>query len=130
MSTIPADREDILHKRSFAHVATLGPRGEPQANPVWIDWDGENVRFSQTRGRQKYRNLLRDDRISMSVQDPDDPYRYVEIRGRVESIEEDDGNAFIDHLAKRYLDQDRYPWTEPGEERIVISVRPEHTTKQ
>ncbi|KIH99149.1 pyridoxamine 5'-phosphate oxidase [Streptomonospora alba] len=130
MGTIPADREDILHKPSFAHVATLGPRGEPQANPVWIDWDGAHVRFSQTRTRQKYRNVLRDDRISMSVQDPEDPYRYVEVRGRVESIEEDDGNAFIDHLAKRYLDEDHYPWAVPGEERIVISVRPEHATKQ
>ncbi|GAA1784190.1 MULTISPECIES: PPOX class F420-dependent oxidoreductase [Streptomonospora] len=130
MNTIPDDREDILHKPSFAHVATLGPHGEPQANPVWIDWDGDHVRFSQTRGRQKYRNLLRDDRIAMSVQDPDDPYRYVEVRGRVESIEEDDGNAFIDHLAKRYLGRDRYPWAAPDEERIVISVRPEHATKQ
>ncbi|MFC3995806.1 PPOX class F420-dependent oxidoreductase [Nocardiopsis sediminis] len=130
MPIIPEDREDILTKRAFASVATLGPRGEPQVNPVWIDWDGDHLKFSQTTTRQKYRNLKRDDRVAISVQDPDDPYRYVEVRGRVEQFTDDEGNAFIDAMAQKYLGQDTYPWAAPGEQRIVVHVRPEHSTKQ
>jgi PPOX class probable F420-dependent enzyme len=129
-TAIPKEREDILVKRSFAHVATLGPRGEPQSSPVWIDWDGQYVKFSQTSDRQKLHNLKRDERIAMSVHDPDDPYKYVEIRGRVERVEPDKGRKFINKLAKKYLDKEEYPWSEPGEERVVLYVRPERTTKQ
>lgn len=130
MSVIPEDRADILGKRAFAHVATIGPGGEPQANPVWVDWDGEYLKFSQTTTRQKYRNIQRDSRVSMSMQDPEQPYRYLELRGRVEHIEDDPDNAFIDKLAKKYIDEDTYPWAAPGEQRIVLYLRPEHATKQ
>ena len=130
MSTIPTDRADIPTKRSFAHVATIGPHGEPQSSPVWIDWDGTYLKFSQTKTRQKYRNLRRDPRIALSLHDSDQPYRYLEVRGRVVRIEEDKDNAFINKMAKKYLDEDVYPWAQPGEERIVIYVEPEHTTKQ
>jgi PPOX class probable F420-dependent enzyme len=129
MPTIPQDREDILTKRAFAHVATIGPNGEPQSTPVWIDWDGQYVKFSQTTARQKYRNLKRDPRIALSVHDPDEPYRYVEVRGKIVQIEEDKDNAFINKLAKKYIGQDVYPWGQPGEERLVLYVEPQHTTK-
>ncbi|GAA0510233.1 putative pyridoxamine 5'-phosphate oxidase [Saccharopolyspora subtropica] len=130
MSVIPQEREDILTKRSFGHVATIGPHGEPQSSPVWIDWDGRYLKFSQTKARQKYRNLRREPRIAISVHDPDQPYRYVEVRGRVTRIEDDPDNAFINKMAKKYLDEDVYPWTQPGEERVVVYVEPEHTTTQ
>lgn len=128
-SVIPPDRQDILTKRSFAHVATIGPKGEPHSSPVWIDWDGEVIKFSQTTTRQKYRNLQRDPRIAISVHDPDQPYRYVEIRGTVVRVEDDQGNAFINKMAKKYIDEDEYPWAQPGEHRIVVHVAPEHTTQ-
>ncbi|WP_285758938.1 PPOX class F420-dependent oxidoreductase [Nocardiopsis ansamitocini] len=130
MSVVPQDRVAILTKRSFAHVATIGPDGEPQSNPVWIDWDGEFVKFSQTTGRQKYRNLQRDNRIALSAHDPDEPHRYLEIRGRIERVEDDVDNAFINKMAKKYINQDVYPWEQPGDHRVVLYVRPEHATKQ
>ncbi|MEV5543917.1 PPOX class F420-dependent oxidoreductase [Saccharopolyspora shandongensis] len=130
MSAIPQDREEILNKRAFGHVATIGPHGEPQSSPVWIDWDGRYLKFSQTKTRQKYRNLNREPRIAISVHDPDHPYRYVEVRGKVAKIEDDRDRAFINKMAKKYLDEDEYPWPQPGEERVVIYVEPEHSTKQ
>lgn len=130
MPIVPEDREDILRKVAFAHVATIGPSGEPQVNPVWFDWDGELLRFSQTTTRQKYRNLQRDSHIAVSIQDPDNPYRYIELRGELENAEDDEGNAFLNRMAKKYIDQDTYPWAAPGEHRLVLAVRPRHTTKQ
>ncbi|RCW40207.1 hypothetical protein DFQ14_11288 [Halopolyspora algeriensis] len=129
MSVIPQELEDILTKRSFGHVATIGPQGEPQSNPVWIDWDGEHLKFSQTTTRQKYRNLQREPRISVSVHDPEQPYRYLEVRGRVARIEDDPDNAFINRMAKKYMDADEYPYHQPGDHRVIVHVQPEHTTR-
>src|SRR5699024_7558835 len=67
-------QQDVLRKPAFGHVATLGPSGEPQTSPVWIDWDGEFLKFSQTSTRQKLKNLERDRRVAVSATDPDDPY--------------------------------------------------------
>jgi PPOX class probable F420-dependent enzyme len=127
--TIPADYADLLERPTFAHVATVGPNGEPQNNPVWFDWDGERISFSQTTGRQKVRNVQREPRVALSIIDPDNPYRYLEIRGVVERIDPDPDKAFIDKMAKKYLGADKYPWNQPGDERVVVVVRPEHTTK-
>jgi len=125
---IPPSHEDILNSQALAHVATLGPNGEPQVNPVWFDWDGENILFSQTKTRQKYRNLRRNPKIALSFVDPANPYRYLEIRGDVVSIDEDPNKAFIDKMAKKYLGQDKYPWNQPGDERVVVVVKPTHTS--
>lgn len=128
MSAIPHDLEDILTKRAFAHIATIGPQGEPQSNPVWVDWDGEHIKFSQTTTRQKYRNIQRDARIAVSALDPDQPYRYLEVRGKVVRVDDDPDNAFINKMAKKYMDADEYPYHQPGDQRIVLHVEPEHTT--
>jgi PPOX class probable F420-dependent enzyme len=127
--SIPENYSDLLESQALAHVATVGPNGEPQTNPVWFDWDGRYVKFSQTKTRQKYRNLQREPRIALSIVDPNNPYRYLEIRGRVERIEEDPDRAFINKMAKKYIGQDVYPWHRPGDERIVVHVKPEHTTQ-
>jgi PPOX class probable F420-dependent enzyme len=127
-SVIPQSHSDLLESTALAHVATLGPDGEPQNNPVWFGWDGELLRFSQTTARQKYRNVQREPRVALSIVDPANPYRYLEIRGAVERIDPDPDNAFINSMAKKYMDQDVYPWSPPGEVRVVIVVRPEHTT--
>jgi PPOX class probable F420-dependent enzyme len=125
---IPESHADILDKRAFASVATIGPNGEPQNNPVWFGWDGSHIRFSQTTTRQKYRNTRADRRVALSILDPDDPYRYLEIRGVVADVEDDPNLAFINSMALKYLDLDRYPWHQPGDERIVIVVEPTKTT--
>ncbi|WP_273887693.1 PPOX class F420-dependent oxidoreductase [Rubrobacter naiadicus] len=127
-SVIPHKFEDLLGSEALAHVATIGPKGEPQSNPVWFDWDGEYIKFSQTKTRQKYRNLRRDPRVALSIVDPENPYRYLEVRGVVERIEDDPNFDFINAMAKKYLGVDEYPDRRPGEERVIIYVRPEHTT--
>ena len=126
---IPEGYEDLLNTTALIHVATLGPNGEPQSNPVWFDWDGEHVKFSQTKTRQKYKNVSRDPRIALSMVDPENPYRYLEIRGRVERVEEDPNLDFINALAKKYLGMDEYPYHQPGDERVIIHIKPEHTTQ-
>ena len=126
---VPEDYKDLLSSTALAHVATIGPKNEPQSNPVWFDWDGEHVKFSQTKTRQKYRNLNRDPRIALSVVDPQNPYRYLEIRGEVTQIEEDPDLDFINSMAKKYLGLDKYPNHQPGDERVVIFVKPRHTTQ-
>jgi PPOX class probable F420-dependent enzyme len=118
-----------LESPDLAHTATIGPHGEPQNNPVWFGWDGEHVMFSQTKTRQKYRNLQRDPRVTFSLVDPDNPYRYLEIRGEMVRVEEDPNLDFINSMATKYLGLDKYPYHQPGDERIVVFVRPEHTTQ-
>ncbi len=125
----PPGYENLLQTTALAHVATIGPHGKPQSNPVWFGWDREYVMFSQTKTRQKYRNIQRDSRVALSLVDPENPYRYLEIRGQVDRIEEDPDLAFIDSMAKKYLGMDQYPYHQPGDERVVIFVRPEHTTQ-
>ena len=130
MAVIPEKYMDILNTKSAAHVATIGPKGEPQSSPVWFGWDGEHVLFSLTKGRQKYRNLRREPHIALSITDPKQLERYLEIRGTVERIDDDPNLDFINSMAKKYLGLDKYPWHQPGDERVIIVVRPEHTTYQ
>lgn len=127
---IPESHLHLLGSTALAHVATLGPRGEPQSSPVWFGWDGEFVLFSQTKTRQKYKNLGREPRLALSIVDPENPLRYLEIRGVVDHIEEDPDLDFINSMSKKYLGKDKYPNHRPGDERVVIFVRPEHTTKK
>lgn len=128
MSIIPEQYLDLLQSTTVITVATIGPKGEPQNNPVWFGWDGSNVLFSLTKGRQKYRNLVREPRIALSIFDPANPDRYLEIRG-IARIEEDTDRRFVNSMAKKYLNQDVYSWDQPGDERVIIIVEPQHITK-
>lgn len=124
---IPDTHTDILEKKSFAHLSSLGPDGAPQSHPVWFDAADGQLLVSTGTDRQKYRNIRRDPRVSVSILDPDDPYRYLEVRGRVVEIEPDPDKAFLDRLARKYLDQDTYPYEERrGVERVVLHIRPDH----
>lgn len=129
MTTIPDSHIDLLSSTALAHVATIGPDGAPQNNPVWFGWDGTHVLFSQTTGRQKYRNLTATPKVALSIVDNANPYRYLEIRGSVAEIVDDENNAFIDSMAKKYIDQDQYPWHQPGDHRVIVKVLPERTTQ-
>lgn len=128
MATIPAEFDDLLDKKTFWHIATLGTDGELQSTPVWGGWRDGHFVFSLTKGRQKYENLLRNPTIAVSGTDPDNPYRYLEMRGAVVRIDDDSTNAFIDSLAKKYMDADAYPFHQPGDERVVMVVDVGHTT--
>ena len=113
-------------KKAFASLATLMPDGRPQVTPVWFDYDGENLIFNSARGRQKDLNVRRDPRVSLSIIDPENPYRYVEIRGRVTDITQEGADDSINKLAKKYLGVDKYPYAQPNEVRVIYVVRPEH----
>lgn len=127
---IPEDHHDLLGSTALAHVATIGPKGEPQSNPVWFGWDGEHLKVSQTRARQKLRNVHRDPpRIALSIVDPENPYRYLEVRGEVARVEEDPDLDFINEMAKKYMGVDKYPFHRPGDERVVLYVEPRRTTR-
>ena len=125
MATIPEQYRDLFTKKAFAHLATVRPDGAPQATPVWVDFDGTHVRFNTAKGRVKVRNLARNPRVALSIQDPDNPYRYVQVRGRVVEATEKGADAHIDALAKKYLGQDKYPFRQPGEVRVMYKVLPE-----
>src|SRR5690348_14995272 len=102
-SQLPESYRDLLERPLFAHLATVRPDGSPQTSVMWFFWDGEVLRFTHTKGRQKFANLEQEPRVAISVVDPEDGYRYLEIRGRVESIEDDDAEAtFYQALQKRY----------------------------
>jgi PPOX class probable F420-dependent enzyme len=121
---IPEKFLDLFTKRAFAGLATLMPDGTPQVTPVWCDWDGKYVRFNSARGRQKDRNVRRDPRVAMYLIDPDNPYRYLQIRGRVVAVTEEGADEHIDRLAKKYLGADKYPNRRPGEVRVMYKVEP------
>lgn len=124
-STVPKTHEGILQSTTLAIVSTLGPKGEPQTSPVWFGWDGNVLRFSHTKARQKYRNLKRDPRIAVTLVDPANPYRYIEIRGTA-TIEDDPTKAYIDVMSKKYTGNEHYQGNQPGDERVIITVKPEH----
>jgi PPOX class probable F420-dependent enzyme len=98
-ATIPSAYRDLVSKKGFAHLATQGPGREPQAQPMWYEWDGTYVLLTQTKARQKFRNLKRDPRVALSIADRDDAYRYLEIRGVVD-IEDDPERMLIDRLSE------------------------------
>jgi len=123
--SIPANFQDLFRKRAFADLATLMPDGSPQVTPVWCDYDGTHVLLNTAKGRQKDQNIRRDPRIALSILDPENPYRYLEIRGRVVEITEKGADEHINKLAKKYLGKDLYPYRQPGEVRLLLRVQPD-----
>ena len=101
-NVIPEKYLDLFQKPAFASLGTLMPDGRPQVTPVWCDFDGQHVIFNSARGRQKDRNVRRDPRVALAIVDPDNPYRYMEIRGTVVEITEDGAAQNIDKLVKKY----------------------------
>ena len=128
--TVPEEYLDLLQKRAFGHLATLMPDGSPQVTPVWVDFDGTHVLVNSALGRQKDRNLRRDGRVALEIQDPDNPYRYLLVRGRVVQITEEDADAGIDRLAHKYLGVDQYPNRRPGEVRVWYKILPKRVHAQ
>jgi PPOX class probable F420-dependent enzyme len=120
---IPESHVDILAGESYAHLSTVMPDGTPQVTPVWVDHDGrEAILLNTARGRQKERNIRANPKVGVSVLDPDDPYRYVSVRGEAELIEEG-ADDHIDELARQYMGVDEYP--HHGEEsgpRVIVRV--------
>jgi PPOX class probable F420-dependent enzyme len=120
----PQTHVDLLERPLFAHLATVRPDGSPQVNPMWFLWDGEKrvLKLTHTKERHNYRYIQRDPRVALSIADPDDQYRYLQVRGVVDSIEDDPTGHFFQVLSQRYrgtagavLDRDV---------RVIFTVRP------
>jgi PPOX class probable F420-dependent enzyme len=122
---IPEPFRDLFAKVAYANLATVMPDGSPQVTPVWFDYDGECLRINSAKGRIKDKNMRHNKRVAVSIQDPDNAYRYLAVRGNVEEITEEGADAHIDSLAKKYLGKDKYPFRGPGEVRIIYKIRPE-----
>jgi len=125
MVAIPAEYLDLLQqKTAFANLATIMPDGTPQVTPVWFDYTDGKIRINSKKGRVKTRNMREGAPVALSIIDPENPYRYIQIRGRVGRVTEEGASAHIDSLAKKYLGKDKYPWAQPGDVRVTFEIEP------
>jgi PPOX class probable F420-dependent enzyme len=125
MALIPDSYLDLLQqKKAFANLATVMADGSPQVTPVWFDYAGGVIRVNTAKGRVKSRTLKAGASIALAIMDPDNAYRYVQIRGRVRRAVETGADAHIDSLAKKYLGKDTYPFRQPGEVRVTYEIEP------
>lgn len=123
---IPGPARQLLEAANIGHLATLMPDGTPHVTPVWVDIEDSTVLVNSAEGRLKVQNLKRDPKVGLSVADGENPYAAVSIRGRVREITADGADEHIDSLAGKYLGEERYPMREPGEQRVIIRIEPEH----
>jgi PPOX class probable F420-dependent enzyme len=126
MAEIPQKYRDLFEKRGFAHFATLMPDGSPHVTPVWIDLQDGNVLVNSAKGRVKDRNVRNNPHVALAISDPENPYRYVQVRGRVVDITEKGADAHIDRMAKKYMGVDSYPYRNAAEVRVIYKIQPEH----
>ena len=119
---LPQSVKRILEDKAYWHVITFNASGKPQVTMVWVDVDGDEVIFNTAEGRLKPKNLRRDPRVVISVQDRNDPQSYMVFHGKA-SITEAGADAHIDKLAKRFLGADKYPFRRPGEKRLMVRVK-------
>ncbi len=125
MVAIPEKYLELLQtKKCFANLATVMPDGSPQVTPVWFDYTGGRVRINTARGRVKDRNMKEGSKVALAIMDPDDPYRYIQIRGRVVRESERGADEHIDSLAKKYLGQEKYPFRRTNEVRVIYEIEP------
>jgi PPOX class probable F420-dependent enzyme len=128
MSNIPEQYLDLFTtKKAYAHLATINPDGTPQVTPVWFDYDGTHVIVNTARGRLKDKNMQRDPRVTVTVSDPDDPYRYIQLRGRVVEMTEQGGYEKIVELAKKYRGPNATFPRRPNEVRVTVKILPVRT---
>ncbi len=125
MAVIPDQYLDLLGaKKAFANIATVLKDGSPQVTPIWFDYTGGKIRVNTARGRVKARTMRPGVTVALAIVDPENPYRYLQIRGKIASCTEAGADAHIDSLAKKYLGQDKYPFRQPGEVRVTYEIEP------
>ena len=126
MSTVIPDTHKVLFEKPIlASLATAMPDGKIQVNPVWCDFDGAYVRVNSAEGRQKDKNIKERGVATVLLVDPENPFFWVEVRGRVESVSTDGADDHIDALAKKYLGEDKYPFRTDTEVRVMYKIKPE-----
>ena len=122
--SLPPAVKKILEDKAYGHVITFDESGKPQITMVWVDVDGDDVVFNTAEGRLKPKNLRRDPRVIISVQDRNDPQAYAVFHGKA-TVTEAGADAHIDKLAKRFLGADKYPYRQSGEKRLIVRVKPD-----
>ncbi len=122
MLTIPSSHRDLLATPHTVALATVGANGQPQVTAVWAMLDGDDVRTSLFKGRQKYRNLMANPRVTLFVIDPSNPYRTLEVRA-VAEISEDPGLEFLQRLLAHY-GSSLETFSGPTDDRVVVTLHP------
>ncbi len=123
---MPKKYLDLLTtKPVLAHLSTLMKDGRPQVTPIWFSFEDGLIALNSAKGRVKDVNMRARPAVALSIVDPDNAFRYVQIMGTVTEITEDGADQHIDLLAQKYLDKPRYPWRDPGEVRVIYRVAPE-----
>ncbi len=125
MAELSRGAQRLLEGKNFAHIVTLMEDGSPQVSPVWVDHDGTHVLFNTAEGRQKPRNIARDPRVALSVLDSENPYRYLEVRGRVVEVTSEGGWEHICKLSEKYTGNPEFGGSRE-ETRIIVKILPEH----
>jgi PPOX class probable F420-dependent enzyme len=120
----PETHADLLERPLFAHFATARSDGAPQVNPMWFLWDPDRgvIRMTHTKRRHNYRNVMREPRVALSITDPDTQYRYLQVRGVVENIEDDPTGSFHEVLQQRY--KGTVGPVPDRENRVILIIRP------
>jgi PPOX class probable F420-dependent enzyme len=124
METIPDGKLDLFEKPAIATIASFLPNGHPQVTPVWADYDGTHLLVVTKKGTRKHKNVQHDPRVTVTIIDPDDQYRYVEVRGEVEKMPEEGALEFSDQQAQRYWGVDEYPYARDSP-RVLLHISPE-----
>ncbi|WP_251858325.1 PPOX class F420-dependent oxidoreductase [Herbiconiux sp. L3-i23] len=124
------DLLELLRAPSPCFLSTLMADGSPQVTETWVDTDGENVLINTVVGFVKVRNVERDPRVALAVQDPENPFRYIQVRGRVTSSTTEGGAEHIEALSQKYTGRP-YPWYGGrDQQRIILTITPDSTTAQ
>ena len=121
---LPDRLKELLDNPTYATLATVMPDGSPQATTMWVDRDGDHIRFNTAEGRVKDRNLRRDPRVAVSVFNPEDPYEAYAVQGRVVELTAEGADDHIDALSRKYQGTD-YPWGTPEMVRLIVVVEAE-----
>jgi PPOX class probable F420-dependent enzyme len=124
MEQIPENVLDLFQRPIIAVLVTIMPDGQPQANPVWVDYDGQYVLVNTAKGRQKARNMERRSKVTVLLLDPDNVYHWVEVRGHVEEETEEGANEHINQLSHKYENKD-FRALNPGEVRVIYKIAPD-----
>ena len=124
-ATISPGFHKLLQEPAFCQLATLMPDGSPQNTQVWVDTDGEHILINTAQGRQKERNVQRDPRVAVNVVDPTNAWRIGMVRGRVVEVTTDGADELIGQLAKKYLNEESYPFRRPEEVRVTLKIVPD-----
>ncbi|MEP6560991.1 MAG: PPOX class F420-dependent oxidoreductase [Nakamurella sp.] len=126
---IPSGYAHLLELPLYGHLGTIRPDDTVQVNPMWFEYDGANLRFTHTRKRAKYRNLQLNPAMSLSIIDPENSFRYLELRGKLVAVDPDPTGAFYVRLGQRYGNAEQLPPPDSAD-RVILVMSIEKTTKQ